>query len=624
MRMKLTLAEIYSLAAFFPGNCLVYKLDGQQLTLLAASEGGEQIGQRSGKEFLQYAGDSLLTKVFKNDRRFLLETLTRAVKDGSAECVYRFGEESKDSFVWLHTIVKNIGKLDDSPVVALTFRNASERNEAQLELLEDMDTIVYVCDVETQELLYANRAAMNNSQLRGSYSGHTCYNYMFGKKHVCEDCQLKRLQMDGKQELVRHDKDGDRYLNIEKKGISWYGHFACAHFINDVTEKKRNERMLAVEREASAKAAFVSNVSHDMRTPLNGILGFIELALQSKGEDEREEYLEKIRTTGKFMLNLINETLDLSKISSGKLEIEPENSNMQELLDTIIVSAYANAEVKKVQFITKLADMHFQDVYVDVLKLQKVILNLLSNAIKYTPVGGSVTMCMEGPADFGAYNCHIFISDTGVGMDKSFLPKLFEPFAQERTSITRKIEGTGLGMSIVKSLVDLMGGKITVDSERGKGTRFDMWFFLPPGQPSEAAEVPVDGELMQLANRRILLCEDNEINRELMQSLLSFKGIEVIAAGDGQQGVAVFANSPEGSIDAVLMDVRMPIMDGLEAARAIRAMSRDDARHVPIFALTGEVDDESVQKAKAAGMNECLSKPVDIHVLLQQLAAVMT
>ena len=282
--MKLTLAEIYSLAAFFPGNCLIYKLDGQQMTLLAASEGGEQIGPRSGKEFLQYAGDSLITKVFKNDRRFLLETLTRAVKDGSAECVYRFGEESQDSFVWLHTIVKNIGKLDDSPVVALTFRNASERNEAQLELLEDMDTIVYVCDVETQELLYANRAAMNNSQLRGSYSGHTCYNYMFGKKHVCEDCQLKRLQMDGKQELVRHDKDGDRYLNIEKKGISWYGHFACAHFINDVTEKKRNERMLAVEREASAKAAFVSNVSHDMRTPLNGILGFIELALQSKGK----------------------------------------------------------------------------------------------------------------------------------------------------------------------------------------------------------------------------------------------------------------------------------------------------------------------------------------------------
>lgn len=622
--MKLTLAEIYSLAAFFPGNCLVYKLDGQQLTLLASSEGGEQIGPRSGKEFLQYAGDSLLTKVFKNDRRFLLETLARAVKDGSAECVYRFGEESQDSFVWLHTIVKNIGKLDDSPVVALTFRNASERNEAQLELLEDMDTIVYVCDVETQELLYANRAAMNNSQLRGSYSGHTCYNYMFGKKHVCEDCQLKRLQMDGKQELVRHDKDGDRYLNIEKKGISWYGHFACAHFINDVTEKKRNERMLAVEREASAKAAFVSNVSHDMRTPLNGILGFTELAIQCKGKDEREEYLEKIRTTGKFMLNLINETLDLSKISSGKLEIEPENSNMQELLDAIIVSAYANAEVKKVQFITKLADMHFQDVYVDVLKLQKVILNLLSNAIKYTPAGGSVTMCMEGPADFGAYNCHIFISDTGVGMDKSFLPKLFEPFAQERTSITRKIEGTGLGMAIVKSLVDLLGGKITVDSERGKGTRFDMWFFLPPGQTSEAAEVPVDGELMQLVNRRILLCEDNEINRELMQSLLSFKGIEVIAAGDGQQGVAVFANSPEGSIDAVLMDVRMPIMDGLEAARAIRAMSRDDARHVPIFALTGEVDDESVQKAKAAGMNECLSKPVDIHVLLQQLAAVMT
>ena len=621
--MKLTLAEIKSLAAIFPGNCQVYRIEGERLTMLAASEGAEHIGPYSGREFLQYAGDFLLDRVFKNDRRFLLEALGKAVQEGTAECVYRFGEESKDDFVWLHTIVKSIGHLDDLPVVALTFRDASERNEAQLELLEDMDTIVYVCDVETQELLYANRAAMNNSQLHGSYSGHTCYNYMFGKKHVCEDCQLKRLQMDGKQELVRHDKDGDRYLNIEKKGISWYGHFACAHFISDVTEKKRNERMLAVEREASAKAAFVSNVSHDMRTPLNGILGFTELAIQSKGMDKREEYLEKIRTTGKFMLNLINETLDLSKISSGKLEVEPDNNNMQELLDTIIVSAYANAEVKEVQFITELTDMRFQDVYVDGLKLQKVILNLLSNAIKYTPKGGRVTMCMEGPADFGAFNCHIVISDTGVGMDKAFLPRIFEPFAQERTSVTKKIEGTGLGMSIVKSLVDLLGGKITVDSEPGKGTRFDIWFFLPPGQADDTQDKAADSEDWQLTNRRILLCEDNEINRELMQSLLSFKGIEVVAASDGQQGVAAFANSPEGSIDAVLMDVRMPIMDGLEATRAIRAMSRDDAHKVPIFALTGEVDEASVRHAQEAGMNECLPKPVDIPRLLQRLAAVM-
>jgi PAS domain S-box-containing protein len=373
-----------------------------------------------------------------------------------------------------------------------------------------------------------------------------------------------------------------------------------------------------------AKTAFLSNVSHDMRTPLNGILGITELALKTNDIDKIRGYLQKIMTAGSLLKDLINDTLELSRIGSGKKKLDYEVVEASSMLDRLITSIRSAAEQNGVNFHVDLPFDELGFVRTDRLKLSKVLLNLLSNAIKYTPAGGSVTMCMEGPADFGAYNCHIVISDTGVGMDKSFLPKLFEPFAQERTSITRKIEGTGLGMSIVKSLVDLMGGKITVDSERGKGTRFDMWFFLPPGQTSEAAEVPVDGELMQLVNRRILLCEDNEINRELMQSLLSFKGIEVIAAGDGQQGVAAFANSPEGSIDAVLMDVRMPIMDGLEAARAIRAMSRDDARHVPIFALTGEVDDESVQKAKAAGMNECLSKPVDIPVLLQRLAAVMT
>ena len=621
--MELKREDIQSLTAIFPGNCAVYKLKGKTLEFLMSSEGAEEVGHRAGRIFLQDVQMDFYTKVFKNDRRFLREAVEQAVRKGSAECVYRFGYEDKDEFIWVHTIVKYIGELEDSPVLILTFRDAAESNQAQLELLEDMDTIVYVCDVETQELLYANRAAVKNSQQQGSYSGHTCYNYMFGKKCVCEDCQLKHLQLNGKQELVRHDSDSDRYLNIEKKGISWYGHFACAHFINDVTEKKRNERMLAMERETSAKAAFVSNVSHDMRTPLNGILGFTELAMQSKGDDKREEYLEKIRTTGKFMLNLINETLDLSKITSGKLEMEPENCNIQNVLDTIVVSAYANAEVKGVNFVTELADMYFTDVYVDVLKLQKIILNLLSNAVKYTPKGGSVTMIMEGPQDFGnGHNCHIAIIDTGLGIDKDFLPHLFEPFAQERSKVTRKIEGTGLGMAIVKQLVDLLDGKITVDSEPGKGTRFDLWLNLPPGMETADGDT-IGNNYHELAGMKVMLCEDNEINREMVYNLLAVYGIEVISAADGQKGVAIFANSPKDSIDVILMDVRMPIMDGLQATRAIRAMSREDARYVPIFGLTGDVDEASVENAKAAGMDECLPKPVDIPKMLDCLSAVL-
>lgn len=615
--------DIQSLATMFPGNCAVYRKMGEKLTFIVASEGAEKIGKYSAEEFLQQVQVDLESLIFSNDKRFLQEAMDIALQYGSAECVYRFGREAADDFVWVHTIIKHVGSMEGDPVLILTFRSATERSEAQLELLEDMDTIVYVCDVETQELLYANRAAISNSLQQGNYSGHTCYNYMFGKKHICEDCQLKHLQMNGKQELLRHDSDSDRYLNIEKKGISWYGHFACAHFISDVTEKKRNERMLAMERETSAKAAFVSNVSHEMRTPLNGILGFTELAMQSKGEEKREEYLEKIRTTGKFMLNLINETLDLSKISSGKLEMEPENCNIQEVLDTIVVPAYANAEIKGVNFVTELADMHFNDVYVDVLKLQKVILNLLSNAIKFTPQGGVVTMVMEGPQAFGeGHNCHIVIMDTGMGMKREFLPRLFEPFAQERNQFTRKIQGTGLGMAIVKQLVDLLGGKIQVDSEPGKGTRFDLWLNLPPGK--EAVTGITDStSYPELAGKRVLLCEDNEINRELVQTLLENFGVEVVSAADGQKGVAIFANSPKDSIDAILMDIRMPIMDGLQATRAIRAMSREDARQVPIFALTGEVDAASVQNAREAGTNECLQKPIDIPLLLRRLSVVI-
>ena len=621
--MELKREDIKSLTAIFPGNCAVYKLKDRTLEFLMSSEGLEEVGHRAGRVFLADVQLDLYARIFQKDRRFLREAVEQALTKGSAECVYRIGHEEWDEFIWVHTIVKYIGELEDSPVLILTFRDAAESNQAQLELLEDMDTIVYVCDVETQELLYANRSAVRNSQQQSSYSGHKCYNYMFGKNCVCEDCQLKHLQMDGKQELVRHDSENDRYLNIEKKGISWYGRFACAHFINDVTEKKRNERMLAMERETTAKAAFVSNVSHDMRTPLNGILGFTELAMQSKGADKRAEYLEKIRTTGKFMLNLINETLDLTKITSGKLEVEPENCNIQNVLDTIVVSAYANAEVKGVEFVTELEGLHFTDVYVDVLKLQKVILNLLSNAVKYTPAGGKVTMVMEGPQDFGeGYNCHIAIVDTGLGMEKSFLPRLFEPFAQERSKLTRKIEGTGLGMSIVKQLVDLLGGKITVDSEPGKGTKFDLWLDIPPGKEVDADDTAANN-YPELAGMKVLLCEDNEINRELVYNLLAVYGVEVLCAADGQKGVALFAGSPKDSIDVILMDVRMPIMDGLEATRAIRAMSREDARYVPIFGLTGDVDEDSVAEAKAAGMDDCLPKPVDIPQLLEKLSAAL-
>ncbi|SFT63788.1 Signal transduction histidine kinase [Selenomonas sp. GACV-9] len=499
----------------------------------------------------------------------------------------------------------------------------TDSQDLMTELLENMDTIVYVCDVETQQLLYANKAAIKKSNCHGDYRGKTCYNYMFGRNSVCADCQLRKMHLGTRQELVRHDTSNDTYLNIEKKGISWHGRLACAHFINDVTDRKRNEKMLAAEHDMAAKAAFISNVSHDMRTPLNGIIGFTELAMRSDGE-KREEYLEKIRTTGKFMLSLINETLDLSKIASGKLEMEPENISIDSLLDTVVVAAHANAEIKRVNFRIDLENMWFQDVYIDPLKLQKVLMNLLSNAIKYTPAGGTVTLSMEGPLDFGdGYNCHIVVSDNGVGMTEDFLPKLFQPFSQERTKLTRNLEGTGLGMSIVKQLVGILGGRIDVESAKDKGTRFDLWLTLPPGKPQPKEQAVGNVSYPNLAGRCVLLCEDNEINRELVENLLLTQKMKVIAVADGQQGVEAFAQSELVSIAAVLMDMRMPVMDGIKATEAIRAMSRADAQRVPIIALSGEDEAADRQQAQAAGMTDYLLKPVDVHELLRRLSELL-
>ena len=496
----------------------------------------------------------------------------------------------------------------------------NETQDLMADLLENMDTIVYVCDVETQELLYANKAARVHSKRHGDYAGHTCYDYMFGHSGLCADCQLRKMKLGTRQELIRHDMRDDTYLNIEKKGVDWHGRLACAHFLSDVTDRKRNEKILAAEHEMAAKAAFISNVSHEMRTPLNGILGFTELAMRTNGQ-KREEYLEKIRTTGRFMLSLINETLDLSKIASGKLEMEPENINIDSLLDTVVVAAHANAEIKQVNFRIKLENMRFQDVYIDQLKLQKVLMNLLSNAIKYTPAGGTVTLSMEGPLDFGdGYNCHIIVADNGIGMDANFLPKLFQPFAQERTKLTRTLEGTGLGMAIVKQLVEVLGGRIDVESEKSKGTRFDLWLTLPPGQKQQPGTEVHMHSYPQLAGKTILLCEDNEINRELMENLLLMQKAKVIAVADGQQGIEAFAQSALGSIAAVLMDMRMPIMDGIKATRAIRAMSRADAQQVPILGLSGDGEMDDRQRARTAGMTDYLLKPVAVHELFGRLS----
>lgn len=625
MAMEFTDEKLRDMMELLPGNCVAYLVREQGMQFLAATRTLEPVGGLEEGTFRTFAEQGPLAGVMPGDRA----RVEKALADCSlpthrqSECICRVADKQGETH-WVRMLIRHAGVMQDTPVVVVSFADASEQMDAQLELLEEMDTLVFVCDAETEELLYANRAAVQSSLTKGDYAGKTCHGYMFGHCDVCADCQLKSLKVGSRQELVRHVKENDSYLNIEKKGISWYGRLACAHFITDVTAKKQNEKLLAAERESSARAAFVTNVSHDMRTPLNGILGFTDMAIHSSGEQKKSEYLAKIQSTGKFMLSLINDTLDFSKISDGKLELEPEDTDVKEMLESVLTPIRSNAELNGVQFRLELEDMGFEHVFLDGLKMQKIILNLLSNAVKFTPKDGTVTLSIEGPREFGdGNNCHIVVSDTGIGMEPEFLPKIFTPFSQERNAKTKKIKGTGLGMAIVKQLVTLMGGRIEVQSEPGKGTRFDIWMTWQEGA---AAGIPADRNhagqdfSAALQGHTVLVCDDDELNREIAGTLLEHQGMKVLYASDGSEAVSVFSDSEIGSIHIILMDVHMPIMDGYEVTKAIRDMSRVDAKFVPIFALSGDGEEKDIELSMEAGMNGHLLKPIEPSLFYGELA----
>ncbi len=402
----------------------------------------------------------------------------------------------------------------------------------------------------------------------------------------------------------------------------------------DVTEEYRqqqkivelNDRLLAslkrTEMANRAKTAFLSNVSHDMRTPLNGILGFARLAAASNNMEKVQNYLQKILKSAELLQSLIDDTLELSRISAGKLRLEPEIVEAENMFDALLTTISSMAENKGLHFETKGSLAEMGTVKVDALKLNKVFLNLLSNAVKFTHVGGTVTFAAEclPERQGGRRKCRVSIKDTGIGMEDSFLPKMFEPFVQEHRL---PVQGTGLGLAIAKQLVDMLGGSINVSSRVGEGTEFKVEFYMEqvmapvPGRGNEA--IPKDF----FEGRRVLLCEDNALNQELAKTLLEDEGMAVILAENGQIGIEIFNDSDLGSIDAILMDIRMPVMDGLQAAKLIRAMPRKDSRAVPILALTANAFREDAEKSKAAGMNSHLTKPLEPEKLLHDLAHYM-
>lgn len=376
------------------------------------------------------------------------------------------------------------------------------------------------------------------------------------------------------------------------------------------SQKKLEQALLDTAKASQVKSDFLARMSHDIRTPMNAIIGMVELAKDENNPPETEEYLDNIDTSSHFLLGLINDILDFSKIENNRIELHPEPLTLEEFRKNLYTVIRPLMDAKQITFTFQ---MHcdIECILVDKLRYNQIYFNLLSNAVKFTPPGGRVEFVAEHiPDQDGKYGLRCSVRDNGIGMNEEFLEHLFEPFTQERTDTNLTERGTGLGLAIVKNLVDLMGGSIHATSQPGKGTEFVVDLYVERGTPV-LHQQPEAVQPEKLTGCRILLVEDNKLNVVVAQRLLERRGCIVNVARDGAEAVAQFAAAPEGWYDALLMDVRMPVMGGLEATRRIRSLPRGDAGTVPIIAMTADAFTEDRDRTKKAGMTAHLSKPIE-------------
>ena len=383
------------------------------------------------------------------------------------------------------------------------------------------------------------------------------------------------------------------------------------------------EALQSAERASKAKTDFLSNMSHDIRTPMNAIIGITTLMKNELHEPEKlAEHLGKLETSGQLLLGIINNILDMSRIESGKTTLNVEKMNLPQQirqLDSIIRQQAGQSR----QTFTVNTHLQHENVLADPNRLNQVLMNILSNAVKYTPTGGHIQLEVdELPRNEHYARYRFVVQDDGIGMSEDYQKTLFDPFTREERSGTNKVQGTGLGMAITKSIVDLMGGSINVESATGKGTRFEVVLEFPIDAEADHAHqvqaLPEEvEETSPLSGMKFLCAEDNAINAEILQMLLETKGASCTICPNGQEIVDAFANVKPGEYDMILMDVQMPIMDGLEATRRIRNGENPLGRVIPILAMTANAFLEDMQKSKEAGMDAHLSKPVDIAALEQ-------
>ena len=458
-------------------------------------------------------------------------------------------------------------------------------------------------------------------------------------QEMAEDGTLYRLKTKWIDEFTKDRsfaavwKENQAFYIAAAMGILLLG---CITFLFRIGDKKQEkyirklldyQKQLQVSNEEAEKAnrvktEFLSHMSHDIRTPINGIVGMARMIRKDPGNAEKTlECLDKIDVASNHLLSLINDVLDMSKLESGNVDIEYIPFSLEEEMKSIHMIADDQAQKKNLHVLFQAGQIRHRYLVGSPSHLRRILLNLFSNAIKYTPENGTVCVTAnELPERNGKAVLEFQVQDSGVGMSREFIEKhLYKPFTQEGDSARTKYQGTGLGLAIVHNLIDIMHGTISVDSEPGHGTTFTVT--LPFDIGTEPVRMESGGtEENNIQGMKILLVEDNALNREIAQAILEEKGAVVTAAANGRVAVELFNTSPINGFDAILMDIMMPVLDGLAASREIRQSARKDAASIPIIAMTANAFAEDEKKSFDAGMNEHLTKPLNREKLLNILA----
>ncbi len=489
-------------------------------------------------------------------------------------------------------------------------------------------------------LLYFNKAV--RAVYPGVEKGDLCYKFMGGGNDICAHCPLlsstkQRIFALGDRKILIQSSEVD----LPETGEGYAITFTDAPEVRrtaessvskrikesadsqlEILQQQLKEALKRAEDADRAKSAFLFNMSHDIRTPMNAILGFAKIGqrfvhnpIKTKG------CFKKIEISGENLMRMLGDVLDMARIEKGDITIEPERCDLTEFFSVLGNLVKEDMEHNQLSFISDTKGIRDTDVCCDVVHLNQILMNLLSNAMKFNKPGGHVwlTVRQKKGKDTNSVYLYISVKDDGIGMSDAFLGSIFGKFEKERTSTESSRQGAGLGLAITKRLVEAMKGKINVSSQAGKGTEFLLGFKFPKAEKSDTAPKLVKSTKVDFTGRRVLLVEDNDMNREIAVELIGMTGISVETAVNGMEAVEKIITSPDGYYDLVFLDIQMPIMDGYEAARQIRRLSREDVKSMPIVAMTANAFSEDVEKAKEAGMNHHIAKPVDTERIINVL-----